>query len=72
MIYKANHNITIAIDTPSGLAVPNIKFCEQKNIWEIATDLNRIQEAGKKQKISREDMQDGTFTLSNIGIVIYF
>jgi 2-oxoisovalerate dehydrogenase E2 component (dihydrolipoyl transacylase) len=69
MIYKANHNITIAVDTPGGLVVPNIKYCEQKNMWDIASDLARIQEAGKKQKISHEDLIGGTFTLSNIGIV---
>jgi len=69
MIYKANHNITLAMDTPGGLAIPNIKFCEQKTVWEIASDLLRIREAGKKQKLSREDLADGTFSLSNIGFI---
>lgn len=59
------------MDTPGGLVVPNIKNCEQKNIWDIATDLNRLQEAGQKQQIRPEDLTGGTFTLSNIGNVSF-
>jgi 2-oxoisovalerate dehydrogenase E2 component (dihydrolipoyl transacylase) len=69
MIYKSSHNICLAIDTPGGLVVPNIKNCEQKSIWDIAEDLNRLQEAGKKQQIRPEDLAGGTFTLSNIGAI---
>jgi 2-oxoisovalerate dehydrogenase E2 component (dihydrolipoyl transacylase) len=69
MIYKASHNICLAIDTPGGLVVPNIKNCEQKTIWDIAEDLKRLQEAGKKQQIRPEDLSGGTFTLSNIGAI---
>ncbi|KAI6195664.1 hypothetical protein M3Y94_01014300 [Aphelenchoides besseyi] len=69
LIYKANHNICLAMDTPDGLVVPNVKFCEQKNVWEIAADLNRLQEAGAKGQIPRDDLLNGTFTLSNIGII---
>uniref|UniRef100_A0A7E4ZS76 Dihydrolipoamide acetyltransferase component of pyruvate dehydrogenase complex n=1 Tax=Panagrellus redivivus TaxID=6233 RepID=A0A7E4ZS76_PANRE len=69
LIYKAAHNICLAIDTPGGLVVPNIKHCEQKTIWEIAADLNKLQEAGAKQAIKSEDLAGGTFTLSNIGAI---
>ena len=69
LVYKAAHNICLAMDTPGGLVVPNIKNCEQKSVWEIAADLNRIQEAGKKQRIDKAELTGGTFTLSNIGIV---
>lgn len=57
------------MDTPGGLVVPNIKNCEQKNVWQIAQDLNRLHELGKAQKLSREDISGGTFSLSNIGAV---
>ncbi|KAK0396201.1 hypothetical protein QR680_001619 [Steinernema hermaphroditum] len=69
IIYKASHNICIAMDTPGGLVVPNIKNCEQRNLWEVAEELNRLHEAGKRQQISREDLIGGTFTLSNIGAI---
>ena len=43
IIYKATHNIGIAVDTNDGLIVPNVKNVETKSIFEIANDLNRIQ-----------------------------
>ncbi|VDN59524.1 unnamed protein product [Dracunculus medinensis] len=67
IIYKASHNICIAIDTTDGLVVPNIKNCEQRNLWEIASELNRLQENGKRKQIAKEDLINGTFTLSNVG-----
>ncbi|RCN38122.1 2-oxo acid dehydrogenase acyltransferase [Ancylostoma caninum] len=67
IIYKASHNICLAMDTPGGLVVPNIKNCEQRSIFEIAAELQRLQEDGKREKISREDLAGGTFTISNIG-----
>ncbi|CAJ0606416.1 unnamed protein product [Cylicocyclus nassatus] len=67
VIYKASHNICLAMDTPGGLVVPNIKNCEQRSVLEIAAELQRLQEDGKREKISREDLAGGTFTLSNIG-----
>ncbi|ETN79155.1 putative dihydrolipoyllysine-residue acetyltransferase component of pyruvate dehydrogenase complex [Necator americanus] len=69
VIHKASHNICLAMDTPGGLVVPNIKNCEQRSIFEIATELQRLQEDGKREKISREDLLGGTFTISNIGTI---
>ncbi|KAL3994658.1 2-oxoacid dehydrogenases acyltransferase (catalytic domain) family protein [Acanthocheilonema viteae] len=69
VIYKASHNISIAMDTQEGLVVPNIKHCEQRTVWEIAAELNRLQEASSKMKIDPEDLRDGTFALSNIGMI---
>uniref|UniRef100_A0A158PA61 Dihydrolipoamide acetyltransferase component of pyruvate dehydrogenase complex n=1 Tax=Angiostrongylus cantonensis TaxID=6313 RepID=A0A158PA61_ANGCA len=69
IIYKASHNICLAMDTPGGLVVPNIKHCEQRSIFEIASELNRLHEDGKREKIAREDLMDGTFTISNIGSI---
>ncbi|VDK46041.1 unnamed protein product [Gongylonema pulchrum] len=69
IIYKASHNISIAMDTPDGLVVPNIKHCEQRTIWEIAAELNRLQEASGRAQVAPEDLKDGTFTLSNVGMV---
>ena len=63
------HNISIAIDTPEGLVVPNIKNVQELSIVEIAKKLNRLQELGKKSSIPLSDITGGTFCLSNIGIV---
>lgn len=69
LIYKASHNISVAMDTPVGLVVPNIKHCEQRNIWEIAEELRRLGEAAKKELLTKSDITDGTFTLSSIGML---
>lgn len=61
------HNISVAIDTPHGLLVPNIKNCEQKSLSQIQADLKRLQEQGKENKVPLEDVLGGTVTLSNVG-----
>ncbi|KAL5487282.1 hypothetical protein EMCRGX_G019865 [Ephydatia muelleri] len=67
--HKSCHNIGIAMDTPEGLIVPNIKGVEQKSVLEIAVDLNRLQELGLKGQLLPSDITGGTFSLSNIGNV---
>lgn len=67
--YKAAHNIGVAMDTPQGLLVPNIKNVQDKSILEIASELNRLQALGKDGKLGPSDLAGGTFTLSNIGII---
>ncbi|XP_043264985.1 lipoamide acyltransferase component of branched-chain alpha-keto acid dehydrogenase complex, mitochondrial [Colletes gigas] len=64
-----NHNIGIAMDTPDGLVVPNIKNVQNLSILEIAKELNRLQELGRKASIPLQDLTDTTFSLSNIGVV---
>eukprot|EP01027_Heterolobosea_sp_BB2_P025312 GEZU01038842.1.p1 GENE.GEZU01038842.1~~GEZU01038842.1.p1 ORF type:complete len:536 (+),score=172.90 GEZU01038842.1:116-1723(+) len=69
IIYKGAHNIGIAMDTPQGLLVPNIKNVQNLSIFEIAAELNRLQQLGKEGKLSTADLSGGTFTLSNIGSI---
>ncbi|XP_034489517.1 lipoamide acyltransferase component of branched-chain alpha-keto acid dehydrogenase complex, mitochondrial [Drosophila innubila] len=69
LIYKGAHNISVAIDTPQGLVVPNIKNCQAKNIIQIAKDLNALVERGRTGSLTPSDFADGTFSLSNIGVV---
>ncbi|XP_076243967.1 dihydrolipoamide branched chain transacylase E2 [Calliopsis andreniformis] len=64
-----SHNIGIAMDTPEGLVVPNIKNVQKLSILEIAKELNRLQELGKRAAIPLSDLTDTTFSLSNIGVV---
>jgi len=67
VIYKKYINIGIAVDTPAGLYVPNIKKADQKNLTEISIDLADIGTRTKGGKITLNDLLGGTFTISNIG-----
>lgn len=67
--YKAAHNIGFAMDSPQGLVVPNIKNVQSKSVFDIAVDLNRLMDLGRKGSLGTGDLTGGTFTLSNIGTV---
>ena len=59
----------MAMDTPDGLMVPNIKNVENKSIFDIESEINRLQTLGETSKLPINDLTGGTFTLSNIGSV---
>ncbi|XP_049953835.1 lipoamide acyltransferase component of branched-chain alpha-keto acid dehydrogenase complex, mitochondrial isoform X3 [Schistocerca serialis cubense] len=69
IVYKSQHNIGIAVDSPQGLQVPNIKNVEKLNVVEIANDINRLQKLGLEGRLRQEDLSGGTFTISNIGSI---
>eukprot|EP00826_Nyctotherus_ovalis_P058907 TRINITY_DN8147_c0_g1_i13.p1 TRINITY_DN8147_c0_g1~~TRINITY_DN8147_c0_g1_i13.p1 ORF type:complete len:355 (-),score=125.79 TRINITY_DN8147_c0_g1_i13:147-1211(-) len=66
-IEKAEHNISIAIDSPSGLLVPNVKSVQRKSILQINEEVRALIERGRTGALTEEDLSDGTFTLSSIG-----
>ncbi|KAG1710905.1 hypothetical protein DVH05_013627 [Phytophthora capsici] len=65
----AAHNISLAMDTPTGLIVPNVKNVQAKSIMEIAEDLNRLQQLAVAGKLTPADLTGGTFSISNIGSI---
>jgi 2-oxoisovalerate dehydrogenase E2 component (dihydrolipoyl transacylase) len=67
---KKDHNISVAIDGPDGLAVPNLKRVQDKTIIQIHKELNELREKTEAKKLTMEDLKDGTFTISNIGMYI--
>lgn len=67
--YKAAHNISVAMATAEGLVVPNVKHCERKSIYEIAAELNALQERALRGQLVPADFAGGTFSLSNIGVI---
>ena len=61
-------NIGIAVAKPDGnLIVLVIKNAEEKNLVGITKSLNKLAEAARNNKLSLEDIQDGTFTITNFG-----
>lgn len=66
-----NHNISIPIDTPNGLVVPNIKNCQAKSIIQIHNEIQRLRYDAEAGNISPNDLADGTISLSNLGLNIH-
>jgi pyruvate dehydrogenase E2 component (dihydrolipoamide acetyltransferase) len=67
IIYKRFINIGLAVDTDRGLLVPVIKDVDKKNIVELATELSQISQRAKDKKLKPEEMEGGTFTITNLG-----
>ena len=67
IIYKKYYNIGVAVDTDRGLLVPVIKNADKKNIIELAVELTELSKKARDKKLSLDDMQGGTFTISNLG-----
>jgi len=67
--YLASHNIGMAVDSPSGLLVPNIKNVQDLSIVEIAEQSHRLTEQARAGRISPNDLKGGTITLSNVGAI---
>jgi pyruvate dehydrogenase E2 component (dihydrolipoamide acetyltransferase) len=69
MIYKKYYNIGIAVDTPKGLMVPVIRNADKLSLLEIAKQIQDYAEKAKNNKISMEDMKDGSFSITNYGTI---
>jgi 2-oxoisovalerate dehydrogenase E2 component (dihydrolipoyl transacylase) len=67
LVMRSQHNIGVAMDTPSGLIVPVIKNVAGLNIVSIAAELNRLQALAVTGKLTSHDLSGGTITVSNIG-----
>ena len=69
IVIKKDYNIGIATDTEQGLIVPVIKKAQDKNIKEIAKEIEELSIEAKSGKLGLEDTQGGTFTITNIGAI---
>lgn len=67
LIYKQYYHVGVAADTPHGLLVPVIRDADQKSIVEIAMELPALAEKARTRKLSLDEMQGGTFTVTNLG-----
>ncbi len=67
IIYKQYCHIGVAIDTDRGLLVPVIRDVDQKNILDLSVELSEIAERARDAKLTLEEMQGGSFTISNLG-----
>ncbi len=67
IIYKGNINVGIAVDTPDGLIVPNIKNADQLSLFELANQVDRLATLAKDRKIQLSDLNSGTISITNFG-----
>jgi 2-oxoglutarate dehydrogenase E2 component (dihydrolipoamide succinyltransferase) len=68
IILRKNVNIGFAVALKSGnLIVPVLKNADQKSMVGLASELNRLSEAARGNTLSPDDIQGGTFTISNFG-----
>ena len=61
-------NISVAVDTEVGLMVPVVHDVSGKSLDEIATNSRQLIEASRNRQITTEQMENGTFTVSNLGV----
>ncbi|WP_436901936.1 dihydrolipoamide acetyltransferase family protein [Halovenus halobia] len=67
--YKEYYNIGIAVATDAGLMVPVVKNVDQKGVLELASEVNELATKARNREISPDEMQDGTFTVTNFGAI---
>jgi len=68
IVYKNYYNISFAVGTEKGLVVPVIKQADELSFAEIEKNIKIISEKAKNGKLTIEDLQGGTFTISNGGV----
>jgi pyruvate dehydrogenase E2 component (dihydrolipoamide acetyltransferase) len=64
-------NVGIAVAAPSGLIVPVIRSAERLNLSQIATARSDVVTRARDGKLRQEDLEEGTFTISNLGMPQY-
>ena len=68
IIYKNYYNISFAVGTEKGLVVPVLRDADQLSFANIEKNIKTISEKARDGKITIEDLQGGTFTISNGGV----
>ena len=68
IIYKNYYNVSFAVGTDKGLVVPVLKNADELSFADIEKNIKEISEKAKNGKLTIEDLQGGTFTISNGGV----
>lgn len=68
IIYKKYYNIGVAVGRDSGLIVPVIKNADQKNILQLAQEVNELSQKAHTDKLTLDEVHGGTFTITNAGM----
>ena len=69
IVYRKSHNLSFAIDTEEGLLVPVVKNAQTKSLLDITKEIQILSIKAREGKLEREELQGGTFTLTNLGSI---
>jgi pyruvate dehydrogenase E2 component (dihydrolipoamide acetyltransferase) len=69
IIFKDYCHIGVAVDTEAGLIVPVIRDVDKKTLLHLARELSELTEKTRRRKVTIEELQGGTFTVSNQGSI---
>ena len=69
IVFKDYCHIGVAVDTEGGLIVPILRDVDKKDLLQLSTELHAITEKTRQRKVSIEELQGGTFTISNQGSI---
>ncbi len=67
IVFKEYYHIGVAVDTEAGLIVPVLRDVDKKDLLEISKELEELATKTRERKISPDELQGGTFTVSNQG-----
>jgi pyruvate dehydrogenase E2 component (dihydrolipoamide acetyltransferase) len=67
IVIKNYFHIGVAVNTDDGLIVPVIRDVDRKSITELAVEMTDLVQRTRERKASLEEMQGGTFTITNVG-----
>ena len=68
IVYKNYYNISFAVGTEKGLVVPVLRNADELSFADIEKNIKKISEKARDGKLNIEDLQGGTFTISNGGV----
>lgn len=69
LLLKGYVNIGFAVDTPDGLLVPVVRDADKKGVWELADEINELAAKARDKKLSPNDLQGGSFSISSLGSI---
>jgi pyruvate dehydrogenase E2 component (dihydrolipoamide acetyltransferase) len=69
ILVKHYYNVGIAVATDAGLMVPVVKDADGKDMLTVASEVNELASKARDRSISRSEMQDGTFSITNFGAI---
>jgi pyruvate dehydrogenase E2 component (dihydrolipoamide acetyltransferase) len=69
IVLKHHYHLGVAVATERGLLVPVVRDVDRKGVAELAVELAELSERARRGEAGREDLEGGTFTLTNVGSI---